>query len=959
MPRYARNRSLPSLVLGLLVLLAGSSPCLAQGDDDEEYEKPPAFANLGLHFDKSGAVDADLMLDKPPADWQSIREALAQSLHCPADSFNNPGPSSYEADWLRKMPAARRATLEKSFAASRLRQLHGHCGNALSSDGWIVRGEIPLQPLALALLHEGKQSLMLSVRRPVAPLDEHPPAQSQPWLARNDYLAYTFPLTGSNAVGDFHLAYGFRRTDLIRISAISLGFLLLPLLITLWMRRAALRDASEDPTAAWFSYFKTLQWCVNSTMLLWMVAHTSIRQGLEDLISFRLGDNSWQAPLARTAITIIPPWLVYLLCLSFSYEVFLRVRGNRWKRHEFLLNQFFTLGAQFLPLMFFLSAFDFLHAAPKLMVLLFAAAYFSRIICARGAAKISGSAPEALTTGELRDRIFDLARRTGVQIKHLFVLSAGKSQIANAFAAKNNIVIFTDYLLRRLTKREVDAIAGHELSHLRLGHPKKLGFTVIMAVLFPMIFRGLWTVFSSMVIGAIGTLADPSDPLLDNWTRAVMGIAQWQQLDLVLITTGFAFFYYQARRFERAADEGSIHLVGDPEALITGLLKISRLNLMPIQWGKVTGSMLTHPSTLKRVEHIAEIGNISQDRLQAILAHHWEEQQAWRASLQQETAPSSGEHYSVPESAGRVLTTSAVARRATNHLWILISAHVLPPALVVLLVQNLGLRGWPETAAYIAGAPASIAFYAWLTVSLGLRGRKQLHDAFRRKFGQEGIALTAQNALLTGFSPGPNVRFYLSSYNWDTGFCLFLRDRIVFIGDKVRFALKHEQIVAIRLGPGGPGWWNGGRLYLDWRDAEKSRQGTFSLLPQEPASITKIKREATGLQQRLIAWQQNPSAFPEVQASLLTLESPALGEVTSQSPKQVLAGAKANTISLMIFLVGYGVSTLLNISPWYSFAVILLIRIYERIPYWRYRETPVRAMELTQQLARAQANRGT
>jgi hypothetical protein len=88
------------------------------------------------------------------------------------------------------------------------------------------------------------------------------------------------------------LVYGNTNPDLLWQSVMSAGFLLLPLVLILWMRRVALRDAVQDPTAAWFSYCKALQWCVNGTMLLWMVSRTSFLRGARDLIAFRLSANS-------------------------------------------------------------------------------------------------------------------------------------------------------------------------------------------------------------------------------------------------------------------------------------------------------------------------------------------------------------------------------------------------------------------------------------------------------------------------------------------------------------------------------------------------------------------------------------------------------------------------------------------------------------------------------------------
>ena len=237
------------------------------------------------------------------------------------------------------------------------------------------------------------------------------------------------------------------------------------------------------------------------------------------MVAFRLPDTGWQPAIARTLVIIVPPWLVYLLCLFLSYKVFVQFRGNQWTRREFMVERSLDVGAQFLPLMFFCCALNFINTSPKFLVVLLLAAYVSRVLCLRAKIKVSGVAPEALTTGELRDRVFELAKRAAVKIKQVFVLSAGRMQIANAFATSAQTVMFTDYLLQRLTKREVHAIAGHELSHLRHGHPKKLGLTMIGVILFPSIFRGTWTLFTGWIGGLLMTFSGGNRDVLMEWYR--------------------------------------------------------------------------------------------------------------------------------------------------------------------------------------------------------------------------------------------------------------------------------------------------------------------------------------------------------------------------------------------------------------------------------------------------------
>jgi len=944
------------------VLAASAQICRAQEDDDEDDDtgsQKPA-ASLSLTFDSHGHAEVRLALDQTPSDWQPIQAALGQTLHCPPAAFAHPPTDNRAFSGWSHMKPEQRAKYEKFLEQASRRQLKASCSDVLAASRWMVSGTLPLQPFAGSLAQAGEQQLLVSVQRPKSAFEEHTSQGLQAGGGNVRFLNYNYPLGTTTAVPPLHLAYGYRNSDILRQCAMSAGFLVLPLLLILWMRRAALKDAVADPTAAWFSYFKTLQWCVNGTMLLWMVARTSLRQGVQDLIAFRLPAGGWQSAVANTLVVMVPPWLVYLLCLFLSYKVFVQLRGNLWTRREFMLERSLEVGAQFLPLMFFFSALDFLKTSAKVTVVLMLAAYISRVLCLRAKIKVSRVAPEALTTGELRDRVFELAKRAGVNIKQVFVLGAGRAQIANAYATGAKAVMFTDYLLERLTKREVDAIAGHELSHLRHGHPKKLGLTLIAVILSPAIFRGLWTFFMGWFGGLLMTVSGGSREVVMQWYRWSSKLTAWSQLDLLLLVAGFGGFYLLSRRFERVADEGAVSLVGDPEASMTSLLKVSRLNLTPIQWGKVTGSILTHPTTLKRVERMARVGNVPPERVQQILAQHAQEEQARNAGLlaastSTSSALSDGEHYAVPPNAKNVLSTMAVVRRATNNLWLLVSANVLPPALVAWTIHRLSLQGRAALAAYLAGSVLIVAGYSLLGLSLSLRGRKKLRQQFRAKFDQEGIQIRGRNAVLAGFAPGGSLRVYLAGYDWDHGLVWLLQGRMVYLGDKIRFALKPEQIVNVRVGPSAPGWWNSERVYLDWRDAEHGREGTFSLYASEPSSAGKIKSEGKFLCAALQRWQSKSAEYPVAPPAVQSLESPVLGEVTSQDVKDRVSRDKRTSTLLLLLMLSYGASLLLGVSGWYGFGVVLLLRIYERIPYWRYR-VPTATLPVQQpQAARAQA----
>jgi Zn-dependent protease with chaperone function len=970
------RRGLFFALTSALVLLWTVPTCLAQGDDvEDDAGSAKRTASLNLTFNNRGDAKVSLILDQTPSDWQPIQAALAQSLGCPSQAFGHHSDfRSFRS--FASMKPEQREKYQKFIEEAEQKQLQANCSHALSANGWIVDGTLPLQTLTESLCAAGEHMLYVSVHVPKSAFEEQSSegleANHEGGDARNTdrFLIYRYALSATTVVSPLHLAYGYRNSDLLRQCAMSAGFLLLPILLMLWMRRAALKDALQDPTAAWFSYFKTLQWCLNGTMLLWMVARTSFREGLQNLIAFRLPAGGWQSAIAGTMVIMVPPWFVYLTCLFLSYEVFLQFRGNQppgnqWTRRQFMLERLLDVGVQFLPLMFFCCALNFISSSGKWVAALMLAAYVSRVLCVRAKIKISGVAPEALTTGELRDRVFEMAKRATVQIKQVFVLRAGRMQIANAYATSAQTVMFTDYLLQRLTKREVDAIAGHELAHLRHGHPKKLTFTLIGVILFPSIFRGAWEVMTGWIGGLLLTASGGNRDLLMTWHRWSPKLAAWSQLDLVLIVLGLGMFYLLARRFERVADEGAVALAGDSEAMITALLKVSRLNLTPIQWGKVTGSMFTHPTTLKRVEHLAQVGNVRPERLQQLLQQHAQEEQGLRDSVSVGQAcgqtPALGdEHYAVPSSARSVESTMAAVTRATNNQWLLIGANVLPPALVAWAVQRLNLHGPASLLAYSMGALLILAAYVLLGLHLSLRGRAEIRQRFAHKFAAEGIQIRGRNATLASFAPGPVLRIYLSGYDWDKGFVWLLQDRMVYLGDKIRFALRPEQVLQIRIGQSAPGWWNSERVYLDWRDAEQGREGTFSLYPSEPSSARKIKAEGKALCAALERWQSHAGKYPVAPQALQFLAAPVLGEVTSHAVKDRLSWQKRLKTLAILLLLSCGACLLVGVADWwYGFGIVMMLRIYERIPYWRYRIPPqTPPWPQPQAAARAQATTG-
>ncbi|HKR96786.1 MAG TPA: M48 family metalloprotease, partial [Candidatus Angelobacter sp.] len=708
------NRNRAGLLLIVLVLsILGH----AQDYDSDEDSDTPASPMLSLRFDKQGSVAARLELGEKPDHWDTIRNSLATSLHCPDQSFHSPSTNASNFQALKRWPAAKRENYLRVLADYNSRELMANCDSVLRWNGGGREGNLDLSPLANALKELGAQQLWVYIYFPATGNVEYS-RENLSYADRSTLhlLSYRFVLNDEGHSASIHLVYGSSHS-LFRNIAIAIAFILFPVAITLWMRRTALVLGKQDPTAAWFSYFRTINWCIKGSMLLWITSGLGARQSLQEWLSFAVAPG-WAATLLDIAVMIVPAFAIYFACISVSYPLHLHLRGTTWTRREFLLQQMINAGVQAFPLLFFVAAIESIAKDPNAGATFFLLALLSLVVLRNVQMKVNKSYPHALTTGELRDRVFALANKARVKITQILVLPTGKGQIANAYATGNQVVMFTDYLLQHLSKREVDAVAAHEIAHLELGHVKKRALALCAALMLP----GLLGIYLQPFFFSLSQISSMPPGVLGHVYSGMAWFWHWSQRDFFLILTALMLFYLLSRRFEFAADERAVSLNGDAEAQITGLLKLSRLNLMPIQWGKATGTWLTHPSMVQRAQRIALAAAMPAERLQGILEGHQSEVKsaAGRAML-----PLGRDHYFVPEATDPENLLSAAIRHKGHQLrlWTLLVMHVIPPAIVAAFVRFLGLEGDASLICHLAGAIATPIACILVAAQLALFGR--------------------------------------------------------------------------------------------------------------------------------------------------------------------------------------------------------------------------------------------
>lgn len=193
---------------------------------------------------------------------------------------------------------------------------------------------------------------------------------------------------------------------------------------------------------------------------------------------------------------------------------------------------------------------------------------------------------QPLAEGELSARVRELATRAGTTVKTVSILEV-EDNLPVAFAMRYRGVLLSSGLLASLSRREVDAIVAHELSHLR--HPS-VATAKVAGFMLP----------GAIVLGFL-----------------VPGSRQWMPL---LLPPFFLVHRAARRRNERQADADAVTWSGDAEALITGLTRVTRAIGLPLEWPAWVNPLMPHPSTMERVRGAAAQGRIREERFQQLLA---------------------------------------------------------------------------------------------------------------------------------------------------------------------------------------------------------------------------------------------------------------------------------------------------------------------------------------------------
>ena len=928
------------LLWGLLLL----TPAFAVQEDEEDSLDQPGeskrAAYLNISYDQHGGSRMSLSLASQPESWNGIPEALAQTFHCPPGSIHHPDSVVLSSRYLNRISPGQRQKQLKILEKQDALELEGHCPGGANRSELVFNTTIDTNNLLHQLQEAGITELQLWIGLPDVPYSEFSGAldatqNPNPLFAKfaKQSKHVTLPIARETVGPTLQLRFGWSRAVVARTFIRMFLFVLLPIAGLLRIRSLSLNAFKDDPAGAWFTFTKTLGWCTNGGMLLWFLTNIGARLDLEKLVNFAFPVARATSIAIHLAIYFLPAALIYLSCIALSHRVFVEVKKAKYTWPQFLAEHSLTLCQTMVPIACFSAALR-LHLGSKPFVLLIFLAYASALLIRRARIKLTRNYPTIALAGELRDRVFDLAKKLGVKLQHVVILPAQRMQVANAFASPSNTVMFTDLLIERMSKREVNAIAGHELTHLKRGHPAKLSLALLGACLAPLWLLGLLGGIAgfgySLMLAAAMTIPPAIFSML---YRCLSLMSDWGVDGLIAVMIGFAGLYALSRRFEREADAGAVALTRDPEAMITALLKLGSLNLTPLDWGKGTGASLTHPSTLKRILRIADGAGISAVRLEELIAQFsvCKPSHAEHAAFAERHQD--GEHYTTQTAAAEA--SHKVVTRSQNLFLFLIAMLVIPAALIEFAVEQLHLAGQTRTAGYTAGLVLTIALYFVSVKMLSLRGLGRQKASLLRSVDAEGLKVSELQSYLVGFAPGPAPRIYLGTYNFDLGILLFSKERLVYLGSQLTFSLGRSQILSIRTGPGNPGWWAQERIYVHWQD--EATKGVFSFSAQEPCSLWQLDSRTRRLYSHLLTWHVRGQK-QEVPLRLQELRAPHMGEVTCKTPRETLSVKVQFSVLALAGLAIWAVSTIMGIHSGYLWLTVIALRLFETAPYWFYRE---------------------
>ena len=222
-----------------------------------------------------------------------------------------------------------------------------------------------------------------------------------------------------------------------------------------------------------------------------------------------------------------------------------------------------------------------------------------------GAKTIDGTEGEAERW--LVATVEDLARQAGIKTPEVAIYPGAANAFATGAFKNSALVAVSTDIMGQMTKEELRAVLGHEMSHVANGDMVTL--TLVQGVL------NAFVIVISRVLASVIANAGKGEGNRRNNGGMYFLLVMVLQIALGILASLVVMWF--SRRREYAADAGSAKLLGTPSAMIAALRRLGNLQpgvlpdslkAMGIAEGKKTSIWSTHPSIEDRIAALQNLG---------------------------------------------------------------------------------------------------------------------------------------------------------------------------------------------------------------------------------------------------------------------------------------------------------------------------------------------------------------
>ena len=207
----------------------------------------------------------------------------------------------------------------------------------------------------------------------------------------------------------------------------------------------------------------------------------------------------------------------------------------------------------------------------------------------------------------LVDTVERLARASNIKMPEVAIYSGAPNAFATGAFRNSALVAVSDQILANMNRQELEAVLGHEMSHVVNGDMVTL--TLVQGVLNAVVLF-LSRIIAYVVDNALGEKRRRGSSGMYSVVMYVM------QILLGIVASMMVCAY--SRRREYAADAGSARLLGTPQPMINALMRLDRLVSAPLPESlrafgindgksKKVSLFSTHPSIEDRVAALEQL----------------------------------------------------------------------------------------------------------------------------------------------------------------------------------------------------------------------------------------------------------------------------------------------------------------------------------------------------------------